>query len=89
MKVQFPLIGGLHNTLLLHKTLLNLQDYNHSLQIIFITDRAHWALLQVVRNDVFLYDSMFVSPSNETKKVLLTNSSKTKHFDIMIMNIQR
>ena len=33
-KIQFPLIGGLHNTLLLHKTSLNLQDYNQSLQII-------------------------------------------------------
>ena len=51
-KVQFPLKGGFHNTLLLNKTVLNLEDYEQSLQIMFIPDRSHWALLQVVRSDV-------------------------------------
>jgi len=64
-KVQFPLIGGLHNSLLLNKTVFNLEDYEQSLQIIFIPDRLHWALLQVVKCDVYLYDSMFTSPSKE------------------------
>ena len=64
-KMQFPLIGGLHNSLLLNKTVFNLEDYEQSLQIIFIPDRLHWALLQVVKCDVYLYDSMFTSPSKE------------------------
>ena len=46
-KMQFPLIGGLHNTLILNKTLLNVRDFAQSLQILFIPDRSHWALLQV------------------------------------------
>ena len=48
-KVQFPLIRGFHNSLLLNKTLLNLEDYEQSLQMLFIPDRSHWAVLQVVK----------------------------------------
>ena len=69
-KVQFPLIGGLHNSSLLNKTLLNLEDYEQSLQMLFIPDRSHWAVLQVVKCDVYLYDSMFTSPSRILKELL-------------------
>ena len=41
-------------------------------------------------NDVLLYDSIFTSPSIETKKsIAQLIQSKEKHFDIMIMNVQR
>ena len=41
-------------------------------------------------NDVLLYDSIFTSPSIETKKsITQLIQSKEKHFDIMIMNVQR
>ena len=69
-KVQFPLIGGLHNSLLLNKTLLNVEDYEQSLQILFIPDRSQWAVLQVVKCDVYLYDSMFTSPSEDTQRIV-------------------
>ena len=42
---SFPLIGGLHNTLLLDKTSLAVKNYEQSLQIVHIPDRSHWALL--------------------------------------------
>ena len=38
-RVQFPNFGGLHNTLLLHKTSLLFDNYEQSLQIIHIKDR--------------------------------------------------
>ena len=66
--MQFPNVGGLHNTLLLHKTSLLLDNYEQSLQIIHIKDRFHWDLLQVTGEDIYLYDSlyMFTTPSADT-----------------------
>ena len=63
-RVQFPNVGGLHNTLLLHKTTLLLEDYEQSLQIIHIKDRFHWASLQVIDKDIYLYDSLFTTASS-------------------------
>ena len=67
-RVQFPNVGGLHNTLFLHKTSLLLDNYEQSLQIIHIKDRFYWALLQVTGEDIYLYDSlyMFTTPSADT-----------------------
>ena len=71
-RVQFPNVGGLHNTLLLHKTSLLLDNYEQSLQIIHIKDRFHWALLQVIGEDIYLYDSMymFTTPSADTFNIV-------------------
>ena len=89
-RVQFPDVGGLHNTLLLHKTTLILEDYEQSLQILHIQDRFHWALLQVVGEDFYLYDSLFTTVSAETfKTVAQLVQSKQRDFTIKIMNIQK
>ena len=83
-------IGGLRNSLLLNKTLLNLEDYEQSLQMLFIPDRSHWAVLQVVKCDVYLYDSMFTSPSEDTQRIIAQLvQSKDKYFNITVMNVQR
>lgn len=89
-RVQFPHVGGLHNTLLLHKTSLNLQDYKQSLQIIHIQDRSHWVLLQVVGKDVYLYDSLFTTASAETQKTIAQLiQSSNRDFNVMMMNMQK
>ena len=89
-KMQFRLIGGLHNSLLLNKTLLNLEDYEQSLQMLFIPDRSHWAVLQVGKCDVYLCDSMFTSPSEDTQRIIAQLvQSKDKYFNITVMNVQR
>ena len=54
---QFPHIGGLHNTLVLDRMLVT-QEYEQSMQIIHIKERAHWAALQFVQSEIFLYDSL-------------------------------
>ena len=88
-RIQFPHVGGLHNTLLLHKTSLILEDYEQSLQIIHIQDRFHcWALLQVVGEDVYLYDSLFITASAETFKIV-AQLIQSKKFTIKMMNIQK
>ena len=69
-RVQFPNVGALHNTLLFHKTTLLLEDYEQSLQIIHIKDRFHWASLQVIGQDTYLYDSLFTTASTETLKIV-------------------
>ena len=91
-RVQFPNVGGLHNTLLLHKTSLLLDNYEQSLQIIHIKDRFHWALLQVIGEDIYLYDSMymFTIPSADTFNIVAQLiQSKKRDFTIKIMNIQK
>ena len=76
--------------MLLHKTTLILENYEQSLQIIHIQDRFHWALLQIVGEDVYLYDSLFTTASAETfKTVAQFIQSKKRDFTIKIMNIQK
>ena len=89
-RVQFPNVGGLHNTLLLHKTTLLLEDYEQSLQILHIKDRFHWASLQVIGKDIYLYDSLFTTASTETLKIVAQLiQSKQREFTIQIMNIKK
>ena len=67
-----------------------MEDYEQSLQMLFIPDRSHWAVLQVVKCDVYLYDSMFTSPSEDTQRIIAQLvQSKDKYFNITVMNVQR
>ena len=45
-------------------------DHAQSLQIIHIKERSYWAALQLVKSEVYLYDSLFSSASTETIEFL-------------------
>ena len=88
---EFPQVGGgLHSTLVLHQMSLVEEGYEQFIQIIHIKERSHWATLQLVRSEIFLYDSLFTSVSDETLQ-LITQLVKTRHssIDVNIMNVQK
>ena len=78
---QFPHVGGLYNTLLLDRMLVTHdQGCEQSLQIIHIKDRAHWAALQFIQSEIFLYDSLFNSASPDTLKLIAKLAKTKKNF---------
>ena len=93
-RTQFPLIGGLYNTLVLKNMSLTKDGCDHehaqSLQIIHIKERSHWAVLQFIKSEIYLYDSVFLSASAETLE-LLAQLVKTREstLRINIMNVHQ
>ena len=88
---EFPQVGGLHNTLVLHKmSLTDEEGFEQFIQILHIKERSHWATLQIVGTEIQLYDSLFTSASDETVQ-LIAQLVKTKNnsIDINAMNIQK
>ena len=91
---QFPLIGGLYNTLVLKKISLATEGFDHehaqSLQIIHIKERSHWAALQLVKSELYLYDSLFSSASAETLELLAQLVKTRERFlTFNIMNVHK
>ena len=95
---QFPLVGGLYNTLVLKKMLKKMSltkdgsDYEHaqSLQIIHIKERSHWAALLLVKSEIYLYGSLFSSASTETLELLAQLVKTREHFlSVNIMNVYK
>ena len=89
---QFPLVGGLYNTLALKKVSLTKDGSDHehaqSLQIIHIKERSHWAALQLVKSEIYLYDSLFSSASTETLELLAQLVKTRERFlSVNIMNV--
>ena len=93
-RTQFPLIGGLYNTLVLKNMSFTKDGCDHehaqSLQIIHIKERSHWAVLQLIKSEIYLYDSVFLSASAETLE-LLAQLVKTREstLRINIMNVHQ
>ena len=60
------------------------------MQIIHIKGRSHWATLQLVGPEIYFYDSLFTSVSDETLE-LIAKLVKTKKrlIEINIMNVQK
>ena len=93
-RCQFPLVGGLYNTLVLKKMSLATEGFDHehvqSLQIIHIKERSHWATLQLVKSELYLYDSLFSSASEETLELLAQLVKTRERFlTINIMNVHK
>ena len=93
VRTQFPLIGGLYNTLVLKNMSLTKDDCDHehaqSLQIIHIKERSHWAVLQLIKSEIYLYDSVFLSASAENLE-LLAQLVKTRESTLRnIMNVHQ
>ena len=87
---EFPQVGGLHNTLVLHKmSLTDEEGFEQFIQIFPIKERSHWATLQIVGTEIQLYDSLFTSASDETLQ-LIAQLVKTKNnsININVTNIQ-
>ena len=65
-------------------------DHEHaqSLQIIHIKERSHWAATQLIKSELYLYDSYFSSACTETLE-LLTQLVKTRQSCLRIntMNV--
>ena len=82
---EFPQVGGLHNTLVLHKmSLTDKEGFEQFIQILHIKERSHWATLQLVGTEIQLYDSLFTSASDETLQ-LIAQLVKTKNNSIEMM----
>ena len=62
-RTQFPLIGGLFNTLVLKNMSLTKDgcdhEYAQGLQRVCIKDRSHWAVLQLNKSGTYLYNLVF------------------------------
>ena len=89
VKRLFPHIGGLQNTLLQSKNAITNKAGKPILQIIHIRD-CHWATLYVHGDDICLYDSAYMSLSEDTFTViaqLIRFSGKS--FSIKVMNVAK
>ena len=93
-RTQFPLVGGLYNTLVLKNISLTKDGCDHehaqSLQIIHIKERSHWAAIQLIKSELYLYDSYFSSACTETLE-LLAQLVKTRQSCLRIntMNVHK
>ena len=87
LKLQFPCLGGLQNTLLQKRSPLKCTEGGMSLQIIH-TRSSHWAALQICDSNVCLYDSAYTSTSSDTLEVIAQLvHSKEQSIEIQMMNI--
>ena len=73
-RTQFLLVGSLYNTLVLKNMSLTKDGCDHehaqSLQIIHIKERSHWAAIQLIKSELYLYDSHISSACTETLELL-------------------
>ena len=90
LKRQFPHIRGLQNTHFQTKTpLQHNKSEGMSLQIIHIR-KSHWAALQVTGDEIYLYDSAYMSTSADTLEVIAQLvRSKDHSIKIQIMNTSK
>ena len=66
------------------------EEYEQYIQIIHIKGRSHWATLQLIGSEIFLYDSLFTSANDETLQLIAQLvKTKSSSLDVNIMNIQK
>ena len=87
---EFTLVGGFHDTLVLHKMTLMEEGCEQFVQIMHIKEKSHWATLQLIGRDIFLYDSLYTSASDETLQLIAQLVKiKNRSISVNIMNLQK
>ena len=88
IRVWFPNVGGLQNTLLQTKYAID-NSGTPILQILHVRN-SHWATLYVDSDDVRIYDSAYTSVSEDTFAIIAQLARFTgKSFDVKVMNVAK
>ena len=90
MKKQFPLIGGLRNTLLQGQIVIGCTV--NTIQIVHCNKRKHWVTVTTKwcqRNKVSVYDTLFDKLDFETKGVIKKMFALKKAGDINMVPVQK
>ena len=82
IKIQFPEVGGLKNTVLQNSNYLQPFEGLKNLQVVHMSDINHWIVISTVgcnADEIKIYDSLQTTLTLETEQLLLDICSLRVH----------